>query len=60
VLELFDYWKHYPPLRDLVAAFIGFKPAESAAEKSKQYVNADDMRRIMRQTGGKVPGMGQR
>lgn len=58
--DLFDYWKTYPPLRDLVAAFIGFKPSETAAEKSKQYMNADDLKRLMQMTGGKMPGMGPR
>lgn len=27
VLPLLNYWQKHPPLRDLVAAFIGFKPA---------------------------------
>lgn len=60
VQGFFEYWQFYPPLRDLVAAFIGFKPTETAAEKSKQYVTADDLKRIMTMTGGKMPGVGQR
>jgi hypothetical protein len=55
--RLFRHWKIYPPVRDLVAAAIGFKPKDAAADKPK-YLNAADMRRIMRQTGGKVPGVG--
>ena len=26
VRRLFAYWRRYPPLRDLVAGFVGFKP----------------------------------
>jgi len=50
---LFAHWKRYPPLRDLVAGFIGFKPA-SATEEPK-HLSADDMQRLMRATGGKMP-----
>jgi hypothetical protein len=59
VQELFDYWQTYPPLRDLVAAFIGFKPNDAAADP-KQYITADDMRRLAQMTGGKIPGVGGR
>ena len=52
VHELLEYWKEYPPLRDLVAAFIGFKPAEKA--EPQKYLSAADMRRIMQMTGGKI------
>lgn len=59
VQELLDYWKFYPPLRDLVAAFIGFKPTDPQ-EAAKQHMTADDLRRLMQMTGGKIPGVGQR
>ena len=59
VQELFDYWKTYPPVRNLVAAAIGFKPSETKSDPAK-YVTADDLRRMMQMTGGKVPGMGPR
>ncbi len=26
VRRLFAYWRRYPPVRDLVAAFVGFRP----------------------------------
>lgn len=32
VRRLFAYWRRYPPLRDLVAAFVGFKPDQPWAE----------------------------
>jgi hypothetical protein len=57
VAPLFAYWRRYPPLRDLVAAFIGFKPSEPEEEKGRQ-LGANDMRRLMAATGGKIPGMG--
>ncbi len=28
VARLFAYWNEYPPLRDLVAAAIGFRPSD--------------------------------
>jgi hypothetical protein len=55
VLPLFEYWKRYPPLRDLVAAFVGFKPKD-AAEAEPKKMTADDMRMLMHATGGKIPG----
>jgi hypothetical protein len=55
VNEIFDYWKWYPPLRDLIAGFLDFKPADEDAPK---YMSAADMRRMMAQTGGKMPGVG--
>lgn len=55
---LFAHWKRYPPLRDLVAGFVGFKPEIAAAAIAPdKHLNADDMRRMMAQTGGKIPGM---
>jgi hypothetical protein len=56
VEDLFAYWRKYPPLRDLVAAFVGFKPQDRPEEKPK-YMSADDMRRMMALTGGKLPGV---
>jgi len=56
VNRLLNYWQDFPPLRDLVAAFIGFQPP-SAAPKP-EYLNAEEFRRLMQQTGGKIPGLG--
>jgi hypothetical protein len=55
VERLFDYWKTYPPLRDLVAAFIGFKPEVAGKQKN---VTADDIKRLMTQFSSvKIPGL---
>ena len=35
VYELFAYWRMYPPLRDLVAGFIGFKPNKPVAKPQR-------------------------
>jgi hypothetical protein len=56
VNRLMTYWHKYPPLRDLVAAFIGFEPA-AETEQSDRYMTADDLKRVMAMTGGRVPGM---
>jgi hypothetical protein len=57
VEELLDYWRVYPPVRDLVAAFVGFKPKDESASAESKYMSADDLRRMMTATGGKVPGL---
>lgn len=31
--RVMTHWKHYPPVRALVAAFVGFEPTEPTAEK---------------------------
>ncbi len=56
VRRIFSHWQSYPPTRDLVAAAIGFKP-KAPGETPKQYLTAADMRRIMKMTGGKMPGV---
>lgn len=55
--RLFAHWRRYPPLRDLVAGFVGFKPKDAAAEAESKYMNAADMRRLMSATGGKLSGV---
>lgn len=42
------YWRKYPPLRDLVAAFIGFKPF-TPAEKP-QHLNAEEFKALVSAT----------
>lgn len=54
--RLFKHWQKYPPLRDLVAAFVGFEiPPDEPAES--KYLTADDFKRMMAMTGGRIPGM---
>lgn len=54
--RIFRHWARFPPVRDLVAAYIGFevKPDEPEATK---YMTADDFARLMAMTGGKIPGL---
>jgi hypothetical protein len=59
VRRLSDYAKKNPPLRVLVyacATALGFKP-EPLSEPSK-YLTAEEFRRIVQTTGGRMPGMG--
>lgn len=57
VARIFAHWKHYPPVRDLVAAAVGFQPAEPDDQQPSQVIaTAEDMRRLMQVTGGRQPG----
>lgn len=53
----FAHWKRHPPLRFLAEAWLGYKPPDDAP---KQYATAEDMRRIMEMTGGRIPGIPSR
>lgn len=59
VNRLLTHWSKYPPLRDLVAAFIGFEPApdETPEDAAAKYMTEADMRRLMAMTGGHIPGL---
>jgi hypothetical protein len=57
--RLFKYWAKYPPLRDLVAGFVGFEiPKFEAEDDAPKYMTSDDLRRLMAMTGGRISGMG--
>lgn len=59
VNRLFSYWRKFPPVRDLIAAFIGFEPQmDSDVAPESKYMTGDDLKRLMAATGGKIPGMG--
>jgi hypothetical protein len=51
---MFNYWDFYPPLRDIVAGFVGFKPKEEE-EKSKP-MTRDQFVALVQRTGGKSLG----
>lgn len=57
VERLFAHWAKFPPLRDLVAAAIGFETpkAEAAAPR---HMTAEEFKAMFAATGGRVPGMG--
>lgn len=58
VNRLFSHWAKFPPVRDLVAAFVGFEiPTEPTEERSKEYMTADKFKQLMAATGGRVPGL---
>lgn len=46
------HWRQYPPLHKIAAAWAGYKPPEDTPK-----MTADDMRRLMTMTGGKVEGV---
>ena len=55
VNRLLKYWGKYPPLRDLVAGFVGFEiPSD---EPLPQAMTAEEFKRMFAMTGGRIPGM---
>jgi len=58
VQRLFAHWRRFPPIRQLVAGFVGFKPSDPVADKSK-HLNAEEAMALMRATGGTIPGLGR-
>jgi hypothetical protein len=40
----------YPPLRDLVALFIGFEIPQEVEAEPQKYMTADDLKRLMAMT----------
>jgi hypothetical protein len=59
VSRLFAFWRKYPPLDVLFGAVHGFKPPEDGPPTESKYMTADDARRLMAATGGKIPGIGR-
>jgi hypothetical protein len=55
--RLMKHWSKFPPLRDLVAGFIGFEIEKDEEPDEQKYMSADDFHRMMAMTGGKIPGM---
>lgn len=47
--------RNNPSVRMLASAWLGFKAAE--VDVPKQYMTADDMRRLMQMTGGRLDGI---
>lgn len=58
VQRLFAHWRRFPPIRQLVAAFVGFTPKDQDADKAK-HLNAEEALALMRATGGAIPGLGR-
>lgn len=55
VNRLLKYWTKYPPLRDLVAMFIGFEiPTDEPVNKP---MTEAEFKRMWAVTGGKIAGM---
>jgi hypothetical protein len=53
--RLIKYWGKYPPIRDLVASFVGFEmPTDEPAAK---HMTAEEFKRMFAITGGKIAGM---
>ncbi len=57
VHRLMKYWSKYPPIRDLVAAFVGFEIPKDEADEPAKYMTAEDLKRLMSMTGGRIPGV---
>ncbi len=62
VRRLSDYAKLHPPVRVLVsycALALGVKlPEPPDPNKKSKYMTAEELRRMVDTTGGRVPGMG--
>lgn len=54
--RIFKHWRKFPPLRDLVALFMDFKPAPDDPDEQK-YMTDEDFRRLMAMTDGRIPGL---
>lgn len=55
VHRLLKYWGKYPPVRDLVAMFVGFEiPTDAPPPKA---MSAEEFKRMFSVTGGRVAGM---
>ena len=59
VNRIFRHWQRFPPVRLLVALAIDFKfpPPEDGEDAGNKYMTADDLKRLMAMTGGKIPGV---
>lgn len=57
VKRLFAHWTRYPPLRDLVAAAIGFEIPTQEAEEPARYMTADEFKRMLAFGGGRIDGV---
>lgn len=59
---IFDHWKRMPPLRVLVtviAKTLGVEfPDPTKPIPEKQYMTAEELKRLVDMTGGKIEGMG--
>ncbi len=59
--RLSEYAKDHPPVRVLVsycAAALGVKLPEPPDSKKSKYLTAEELKRMVDATGGRVPGMG--
>jgi hypothetical protein len=57
VKRLYAFWRRRPPFRELFGASIGFTPADEEPAEKPKYMTADDARRLMAATGGRIRGM---
>ena len=59
VQRLFAHWRRFPPLRRLVAGFVGFKP-DMDGDPEKKHLTAEEAMALFRTTGGMIAGMGRK
>lgn len=53
--RLFRFMRKNPPVRLLVAGYLGFKPP---SDEPVKYTTAEEFARIIQLTGGRIPGVG--
>lgn len=55
VNRLMKHWRKFPPLRDLMAAYVGFEPQPDTPPQKP--MTAEEFRALMAMTGGKMAGI---
>jgi len=56
--RLFKYWQYDPPSGDVIKAIAKVLGITMPQPKQKlKHMNADDMRALMRRTGGRIEGL---
>lgn len=59
VHELFNYWRDYPPLHEMVKAYLGIKKPLSMKEEIAQgAMSPEEFADWFKRTGGKLEGVG--
>lgn len=59
VLELFEYWREYPPVHEMVKSYLGIKkPLTMKEEIAQGAMGPEEFMEHFKMTGGKIEGVG--
>ena len=57
--ELFDYWREFPPMHELMAMSVGYEKPKTLEERwAEGVMGPEDLVAWSKMTGGKIKGMG--